>query len=221
MNRQAIRVVAIATPILLLASTSTIFVKASQRQGNEIGYLTGFSFYWLFWCLLVPWLMVQKQGFASLLIDRRPLFSRENWLAALLWGIVTIVALFMYGKDFVAAPPDLILLALPLAIINGVCEELLWRGLYVRVFPTNPWLGIIYPAVGFAVWHFVPQIVYPAEDVSGFVLSTLFLGLVYGFIAYRTGSAKWTAISHSINGAIALAAPLAQIIISVGKSLMI
>jgi membrane protease YdiL (CAAX protease family) len=127
------------------------------------------------------------------------------------------MALLMYGKDFIAAPPVLILLAIPLATINGVCEELLWRGLYVRVFPTNPWLGIIYPAVGFAGWHFVPQILYPAEDVWGFVLSTLFLGLAYGFIAYRTGSARWTAISHSFNGSIALAAPLAQITISVGR----
>jgi membrane protease YdiL (CAAX protease family) len=220
MNRQAIQVLAVATPILLLASTSIFFITASQRLGNELGYLLGFSFYWLFWCLLAPWLMIRKQGFASLLIDRRPLFSRENWLAALLWGIVTIVALLMYGEDFIAAPPVLILLAIPLATINGVCEEMLWRGLYVRVFPTNPWLGIIYPAVGFAAWHFVPQILYPAEDVWAFVLSTLFLGLAYGFIAYRTGSARWTAISHSFNGAIALAAPLAQIAISIGKSLL-
>jgi hypothetical protein len=48
----------------------------------------------------------------------------------------------------------------------------------------------------------------------------LFLELAYGFIAYRTGSARWTAISHSFNGAIALAAPLAQIAISIGKSLL-
>lgn len=83
----------------------------------------------------------------------------------------------------------------------------------MRVFPVNPWLGIIYPAIGFAAWHLVPQMVYPAENVFAFVLSTLFLGLVYGFIAYRTGSAKWTAISHSLSGWLALAAPLAQIAI--------
>jgi hypothetical protein len=36
------------------------------------------------------------------------------------------------------------------------------------------------------------------------VLSTFFLGLAYGFIAYRTGSARWTAISHSLNSILAL-----------------
>jgi hypothetical protein len=65
------------------------------------------------------------------------------------------------------------------------------------------------------LWHFVPQMIYPAGNQFGFVFSTLFLGLAYGLIAYRTGSAKWTAISHSVNGALALAAPLAQIIFTI------
>jgi membrane protease YdiL (CAAX protease family) len=204
----------LALPIFLIASNAVIFTVLSKLAGEEAGYLLGFIFYWSFWCLLIPRLVVRKQRFASLLTERRPLFVRNNWPAALLWGVVIFVAILMYGKDFLVAPPAMILIAIPLAAINGVCEELLWRGVYVRVFPVNPWLGIIYPAIGFAAWHFVPQMVYPAENVFAFVLSTLFLGLVYGFIAYRTGSAKWTAISHSLSGAIALAAPLAQIAIS-------
>jgi len=214
MDNLVIRVWTILTPFLLLLSTSAVFMIAAQWLGNDLGYLIGFGFYWLFWCLLVPWLVVRKQGFTGLLTDGRPLFERKNWPAALLWVVVIIVAMLMYGKDFLAAPLALILIAIPLAAINGLCEELLWRGVYVRVFPGNPWLGIVYPAIGFAIWHFVPQIVYPADDVVGFIMSTLFLGLVYGFIAYRTGSAKWTAISHSLSGTIALAAPLAQIVIS-------
>jgi membrane protease YdiL (CAAX protease family) len=204
----------LALPILLIASNAVIFTVLSQLAGDETGYLLGFIFYWSFWCLLIPGLLVRKHRFASLLTDRRPLFGRDNRPAALLWGLVIFVAILMYGRDFLAAPPALILIAVLLAVVNGVCEELLWRGVYVRVFPANPWWGILYPSIGFAAWHFVPQMVYPAENVFGFVLSTLFLGLVYGFIAYRTGSAKWTAISHSLSGAVALAAPLAQIAIS-------
>jgi len=63
---------------------------------------------------------------------------------------------------------------------------------------------VLYPAVGFALWHLAPQSVFPAENVPGFILSTLFLGLAYGFIAYSTGSAFWTAISHSLGGILAL-----------------
>jgi len=125
-----------------------------------------------------------KEGLNSLLKDQRPLFTRGNWLASLLWIIVTATALVMYGRAFIHAPLIMILLAIPLAAINGICEELLWRWLYVRLYPGSPWLGVIVPAIGFALWHFVPQTLYPAENRIGFVISTLFLGLVYGFIAY-------------------------------------
>jgi deazaflavin-dependent oxidoreductase (nitroreductase family) len=202
-------------PLALIASTCFVFRSASQWLAKDAAYLFGFGFYWLFWCLLIPWLVFKKQGVGSLLKDQKPLFTRDNWLAGLLWIVVTATAFVMYGGGFIQAPPILILLAIPLAIINGVCEELLWRGLYVCAFPGSSWLGVIVPAAGFALWHFVPQMIYPAGNQFGFVFSTLFLGLAYGLIAYRTGSAKWTAISHSVNGALALAAPLAQIIFTI------
>jgi uncharacterized protein len=196
-------------PFLLLPVMVGIFTIFARWLGAEAGYLLGFGLYWLFWCLLVPRALLGEAEFAAILHDRAPLFSRANWLAALLWLVVTLVAVFMYAGEFIRAPLALILLAVPLATVNGCCEEILWRGLYVRAFPGNPWLGVIVPAIGFALWHFVPQTIFPAENQLGFVLSTLFLGLVYGFIAYRTGSAKWTAISHSLSGILALSGYLA------------
>jgi len=94
------------------------------------------------------------------------------------------------------------------------CEEVLWRGVYVVSFPRRPWLAVGFPALGFALWHFVPQSVFPAA--SGpvpFVASTLCLGLVYGVIAYRMRSAKWTAISHALNGILASGGRLAPVVL--------
>ncbi|MBN1667888.1 MAG: CPBP family intramembrane metalloprotease [Anaerolineales bacterium] len=207
MNQSRLRF-ALAIPFLLLPSTALVFWLAVQFVGREGGYLIGFGFYWLFWCLLVPWLLLGESGFTSLLTDHTQLFTRHNWLAALLWLVVTVVTVFMYGQDFVHALLVLILVAIPLAIVNGVCEEMLWRGLYVHLFSNRPWLGIVYPSIGFALWHFAPQIALPDENGIEFVISTLFLGLAYGYIAYRTGSAKWTAISHSLNGILALSGML-------------
>lgn len=209
-----------------------VFALSTRLLGAEAGYLVGFGFYWLFWCLLVPRWLSGKEEFAAILRDRTPLFPpissphfrfstsalfkntrSENGGteggAAVLWLLVTLVAVLMYAGDFLRAPLTLILLAIPLATINGFCEEILWRGLYVRLFPRNPWLAILYPSVGFALWHLAPQTVFPAENVIGFILSTFFLALPYGYIAYRTGSAKWTAISHSISGSLALSGYLA------------
>lgn len=115
----------------------------------------------------------------------------------------------MYGRDFIRAPLPMIPIAIPAATINGICEEILWRGVYIRVFPGNPWLAILLPAVGFALWHLVPLSIFSEGNKWAFVLSTFLLGLAYGWIAYKTGSAKWTAISHSLNGILALSGMLA------------
>ncbi len=196
-------------PFALVPGMAGCFTLAAEWLGAEAGYLLGFGLYWLVWCLLVPRALLGKAGLATLLRDRARLFSRANWLAASLWLVVTLSAVFLYAGSFLRAPPALILLAAPLATINGLCEELLWRGLYARCFPRNPWLAIVYPAVGFALWHLAPQVVFPADNVAGFVLATFPLGLSYGFIAYRTGSARWTAVSHSVSGALALSGYLA------------
>ena len=201
-------------PILLVASAGLVFAVGAHGLGKETGYLLGFAFYWLVWCVAIPRAFLGKQGFATLLTDQQPLWSRTNAPAALLWAVVTIVSIFMYGGDFVRAPLLLLVVAIPLATVNGLCEEILWRGLYVRAFPANPWMAVVYPAFGFALWHFAPQTVFLSANVAGFALSTSFLGLAYGFIAYRTGSAKWTAVSHSLSGILALSGMLAPSVLT-------
>ena len=201
-------------PFGLIFSTTIVFTFLSKRLGKDASYLLGFIFYWIIWCVVVPLLYLGKDGFLSLFVDETPLLSRPNWLAAVLWAFITLVSLIMYGKSFIQAPLTLILIAIPMATINGVCEELLWRGLYVRAFPDNFWLAILFPAIGFALWHLVPLQIFSDGNKFQFILSTFFLGLAYGFIAYKTGSAKWTAISHSFNGILALSGYLAPSIVT-------
>jgi membrane protease YdiL (CAAX protease family) len=152
---------------------------------------------------------LEHDGFSSFFVDDTPLLSRPNWLAAVLLALITLVTVIMYGRDFLRAPLTLILIAIPAAAVNGLCEEILWRGLYVRMFPGNFWLAIVFPAFGFALWHLAPLSIFSDGNKWVFILSTFFLGLAYGFIAYKTGSITWTAISHSINGILALSGMLA------------
>lgn len=199
----------LALPVVLWVVMGLVFNISTRWFGKETGYLLGFVVYWLLFGLIIPVLWMGDSNLIDLLKDHTPLFRYQNWPAALLWIIVTVVTLVMYGKSFIKAPLTLILLAIPLATLNGFCEEILWRGMFVRTFPDNPWLAILYPAIGFALWHLAPQSIFPAPNVLGFILSTFFLGLAYGFIAYNTGSALWTAISHSLNGILALSGMLA------------
>lgn len=46
--------------------------------------------------------------------------------------------------------------ALVIATVNAMLEEVLWRGVYIHLFPDRLSLGWLYPAVMFALWHVSP-----------------------------------------------------------------
>ena len=51
-------VIALMTPVVLLVSMYWTFRLLARRFGLPLGYLLGFVIYWLFWCLLVPMLIL-------------------------------------------------------------------------------------------------------------------------------------------------------------------
>jgi membrane protease YdiL (CAAX protease family) len=112
----------------------------------------------------------------------------------------------------------IILIGIPVAIINGTCEEILWRGLYVKYYPNKVMLGLIYPTIGFAFWHISPQLVFPSEGgvigVMIFIISTFFLGFCYGLVSYITSSVKWNALSHSLNSILAFGIPISSSLVT-------
>ena len=198
-------------PILLILSTALVFVSLSKCLNAELGYVLGFIFYWLVWCFFVPLFMLKREGIISLFKEENPLFSKSNWLPAGLFVLIVVITVIMYPPTgLVDVQAKLLIIAISVAIINGICEELLWRGLYVRAFPNNAMLGVIFPAIGFAIWHISPQLVFPAEHgIWSFVISTFFLGISYGWISYKTRSIKWNAISHSLGGILDLGGAIA------------
>lgn len=201
----------LSLPVLLILSTALVFVLLSQWLGNELGYVLGFLFYWIVWCVIVPLIFLGKNGFFSLFREETPLFKKENWLPITLLFSTTVGAIVMYFIPNIANTPILlIIISIPVAIINGTCEEILWRGLYTKAFPNKTMLGLIYPTIGFAFWHISPQLIFPSEGgMFTFAGSTFFLGLCYGWVAYRTGSIKWNALSHSLNGIFAFGGAVA------------
>lgn len=203
-------------PILLLASTALVFSAGAHWLGKAWGYVIGFLFYNGFWCILIPLLLLGKSQFLSLFQETSSLFQKKHWwLIALLLSTTAGAFGMLSAHDLSTTPLDLILIAIPAAIVTGTCEEILWRGAYVKMFPGQIVWGLIYPSLGFAVWHLSPQLVYPASMPGGmfaFAGLTFFLGLCYGLVAYKTGSCKWTAISHSLNGILNIGGALAPAI---------
>ncbi|MHA2050974.1 MAG: CPBP family intramembrane glutamic endopeptidase [Promethearchaeota archaeon] len=200
-------------PLLLLISTALIFFLFSQWLGKELGYILGFIFYWAVWCIMVPILLLGKSNFLSLFRGEVPLFQKKNWLPITLLLATTVGAFLMFFlPNITTTPLAIIMIGIPVAIINGTCEEIFWRGLFVKKFPNRPLLGMIYPTVGFALWHLSPQIVFPSEGglvgIVIFIVSTFFLGFCYAWVSFRTNSIKWNAFSHSLNSILAFGMPI-------------
>lgn len=60
----------IALPLILSPSTALVFTSLSGLMGQAWGYLLGFLFYWLFWCLLVPFLFLGQPARGELIMTR-------------------------------------------------------------------------------------------------------------------------------------------------------
>ena len=78
-------------------------------------------------------------------------------------------------------------------------EEWLCRGMVLRGLlghGTRPWLAIVVSAIFFAVIHMNPWQAIPAFA----------LGLLFGYVYYRTGSLKLTMLMHFTNNTVALIA---------------
>jgi membrane protease YdiL (CAAX protease family) len=189
----------IAGPALLL-STIVAFQLFVWFWGDMWGYLAGFCFYWIFWCALLPLWVAGPRSLGQLYRPGTPLFGRPavvGFVLILLPPIMTGMASFRVYIG--SAGAGIILLSLAFALVNGVLEELLWRGAYSSVFPDHFWLGYIYPAVFFGAWHLAPHFAKSSPLPGGalsFIGGSFFMGLIWGWFVWRSRSILLTTISH-------------------------
>jgi membrane protease YdiL (CAAX protease family) len=194
------QIVLIATPPVLLATAYLAYGGLARRVGPKRGYLAGFLFYWMVWCLLLSWWALGIGGFARVFRNVSPRFGSAMWLGPLLLLIPLMLGYgYAFPRAIKGAGWKIILLSALIALVNGMLEELLWRGAYISIFPHNWLLAYLYPAIGFAVWHFAPQSIVPSSAPGGnlvLVIVAGLVGLMWGWVALQTGSILWTTISH-------------------------
>jgi len=188
-------------PLALTATMYAVFHGFGAVWGMPWGWLAGFVVYWSVWCLALPWWVLGGwDGVLDLFRSPTPLPARSR---ALLYPLLAIPLLLPFWNRFLPAVGEanltVLLISLALGILIGVTEEILWRGVYIRLFPDNVWLGCIYPAVMFGLWHVAPLSIARSTapgGTLGFVLYAIFLGLAYGIYAWKTGSIRDTTLAH-------------------------
>jgi membrane protease YdiL (CAAX protease family) len=164
--------------------------------------------YWLAWCITVPLAILKPRGIKDLFNEANPRFGKHPKLAAALvfWPIMLPFAT-MFIPQILTTSISALTLSIVLGVTIGITEELFWRGLYTRLFPKNLWLGYLYPAVTFGLWHLAPLSVKAVSVPGGaasFVLVSVLLGLSWGYYAFETGKIRWCTTAHIINDTLGL-----------------
>jgi membrane protease YdiL (CAAX protease family) len=191
------RLVAVALPVVMPGVMRAVFTIGRDHLGERIGYEAGFGAYWGICGALSAWL-IGPSRVRELLGDRQAGAGSPAALEAalLLWPPAGAIATRFIPEVGEATPGELATSA-GVALVNATLEEVFWRGVYISLWPENPWLGWIWPALGFGAWHLAPQAIHPASmGRVAYVASATALGLSWGCVAYRTGSVRWTTLSH-------------------------
>jgi len=189
-------------PLLLLLSTYLVFTAAVKILGLKPGYFVGFMFYWVVWCLALPLWLLGRDSVISMFRKVSEPLGKPKWLGALLLFVLPLFTLlYAFPMQLPRATMLIVFLSLAIAIINATCEEILWRGVYFKVFPRSIWWGCLYPAIWFGLWHYAPQSIlsssYPGGSHS-LVLFAVILGLMWGWVAWKTKTVRWAALAHII-----------------------
>src|SRR4051794_20956416 len=111
-------------PVLLTTSCWIVFKIAAKEFGTKIGYFTGFLFYWIIWCLLVPVLLF---GSDKILKFFKPSPVLDYKIIFCLVTLPIFFFLYAFPAALKKATALIIFLSLVLALANAFFEEVLWR----------------------------------------------------------------------------------------------
>ncbi|HBD94748.1 MAG: hypothetical protein A2015_01565 [Spirochaetes bacterium GWF1_31_7] len=200
----------LAIPVFLILIMSFIFRYVSVKYGVTVAILLGFLIYQIIWCMVIPLSILQKQALFSIFIQKEKLFTYKNTLYIVLLLLPIVGAIPLFILNISKYPFYLFFIGLPLTIANGISEEILWRGLFIKT-QKNFFLKVVYPAILFSIWHICPQLVYidkPFSEIVLFSAVTLPLGFAYSLVAAEFDSIRYTSLSHAISGILAFGIPL-------------
>lgn len=182
-------------PLLIIANYFAFNFFAAAFNAKE-GYLSGTIFYWILFCIMPVFLWINRRNRRLLLR-----IKRINWWQAILI-VLPVVLAFGFGpfKNRIGeATPMVILLSLLFALVNAICEEYLWRGLYFDHHQANFFYAVFVPSIWFGIWHYAPLSVHPATIGNFyFILAAIGMGLCWGIVTFYTRSVFWSVISHTL-----------------------
>jgi membrane protease YdiL (CAAX protease family) len=176
---------------------------AVSIENDRIAWYFGLATYWLVWGLCFPVVMLGIDNIKELIKAKKP--TKKVLLLLSIPIIGAIVAKLVPGMGSYEKESILIgFLLVSSAFGNGFFEELLWRGVYFKLFPTNIFYRMIWPAIFFGLWHYIPVSINNDElsGLIGMIVGPMMMGLYLAYLTKKTNTLWWAIVAHTIGGII-------------------
>jgi membrane protease YdiL (CAAX protease family) len=194
-NQQKIAIIA---PPILIGAMYPIFHLLSGTFGEKIGWYLGLVIYWFVWGAAFSLLIIGKERVKTIIRPQK--LNLQVFLFALFPLLMAALYKFIPGMDYKKPNMWIFLLLLSTNFGNGFFEEVLWRGVYMSLFPDSILFRIVWPSIWFALWHYVPGSVSSDGNVIGLMIGSGLFGFYLSFLAKNTGTIWWTIVAHSLGG---------------------
>lgn len=198
MNRK--QKTAILAPIVLVGMMVPVFRVFARVFGSDLGWFLGLASYWILWGGLFSWRLIGLDEIKQLAKPRK--LTLQAFLLVLLMLVLASLYKLIPGMDYSKPSLWVTLLLLSTTLGNGFFEEVLWRGVYMSLFPENLLYRIVWPTIWFALWHYVPGSVHGDGNVLGLVIGSGLMGFYLSFMARKTGTIWWGIVAHTLGGLI-------------------
>jgi membrane protease YdiL (CAAX protease family) len=184
-----------ALPVLTITMIG-VFQAAKHLLGLKLAWYAGFWIYWPVWCILYPSWMIGWGKMRDLFKHRS--LKASGWFLMVFPPLMALVGSFLFNQKEQAAYGVIVYILMSFG--NGIFEEVLWRGVYTTLFPDKKLWGVIWPSLWFALWHFAPGSISPLTGVWMLMAGAAVFGTCWGLLAMKTGSIRWSVISHTLSG---------------------
>lgn len=185
--------------LVLIAAMAYLVPVLTGTLGGPPGYLLSLGLYWLGFCLPVTVLHVGNRRGPRLYSES--LAWRDWWIPGLLLLQVGVVGLVAVVPNTSLLTTHAAMLAALVAVINGPLEEIAWRGGFLTRFAGQRRLGFTLGWVLFTAWHAPLALSHGIVFDGGWLAlvgGAAALGLLWNWVAWRTGSVFWIGIAHTL-----------------------
>jgi membrane protease YdiL (CAAX protease family) len=193
---------AIVAPLILIVVMYTIFqlLAGIFRENWRIAWYIGLVLYWLIWGAVFPSWVIGRESIRELIKPQK--LDTKILLLVLFPLVIASLYRFIPGMEYEKTSVWIFLLLLSTAFGNGFFEEVLWRGVYMKLFHDSTLLRIIWPSIWFALWHYAPGSVSPSKNIIGIIVGAGIFGFYLSYLAKKTNTVWWCIVTHTIGGII-------------------